>query len=80
MESSYVEISITDGGIGILQEDLERIFKPFEQSDNSATREFEGTGLGLTLCREFLALHKGTIWAESNGQGTGSTFRLILPQ
>jgi signal transduction histidine kinase len=80
MENSYVEIGITDSGIGILQEDLERIFKPFEQSDNSITREFEGTGLGLTLCREFLALHKGTIWAESNGHGTGSTFRLILPQ
>jgi signal transduction histidine kinase len=79
-ESSYVEINISDSGIGILPEDLERIFKPFEQSDNSATREFEGTGLGLTLCREFLALHKGSIWAESNGHGTGSTFRLILPQ
>ena len=78
--NSYVEITITDSGIGILPEDLERIFKPFEQSDNSATREFEGTGLGLTLCREFLALHKGTIWAESGGHGTGSTFRLILPQ
>ncbi len=79
-ESNYLEIAITDSGIGISPEDLERIFKPFEQSDNSATREFEGTGLGLTLCREFLALHKGAIWAESNGHGTGSTFRLILPQ
>jgi len=80
IENSYIEINITDSGIGILPEDLERIFKPFEQSDNSTTREFEGTGLGLTLCREFLALHKGTIWAESNGRGAGSTFRIILPQ
>lgn len=80
LDGCYLEINITDNGIGILPDDLERIFKPFEQSDNSTTREFEGTGLGLTLCREFLALHKGAIWAESNGPGTGSTFRIILPQ
>lgn len=78
--AAYLMVSITDNGIGLLQEDLERIFKPFEQSDNTITREFEGTGLGLTLCREFLALHSGTVWAESAGQGQGSIFRLILPQ
>lgn len=76
----YLLISVTDTGIGLHEDDLERIFKPFEQSDGSITREYEGTGLGLTLCREFLALHSGTVWAESAGRGKGSTFRVILPQ
>ena len=74
-----VLISITDSGIGINPEDLGRIFKPFEQADNTISRKFKGTGLGLSLTKDFIELHGGRIWAESKGQGTGATFSFILP-
>jgi len=61
------------------QDDLERIFNPFEQADNSDTRAFEGTGLGLSLTRKLLELHGGAIWAESAGRGKGSAFHAVVP-
>jgi signal transduction histidine kinase len=76
----WVGISIRDTGIGVKAGDLERIFAPFEQADNSASRRFQGTGLGLSLTRQFVELHGGRIWAESEGEGKGSTFRVILPK
>jgi signal transduction histidine kinase len=72
-------IAVSDTGIGLKEEDLERIFAPFIQADGSATRRFEGTGLGLSLTRKLVELHGGTIWAESQGQGLGSVFRVLLP-
>ena len=75
----WVWVSVSDTGIGIKREDLERIFDPFEQSDISASRKFEGTGLGLTLSRRFVELHGGRLWAESEGEGKGSVFRFVLP-
>jgi signal transduction histidine kinase len=59
--------------------DLERIFKPFVQVDGAASRRYQGTGLGLSLTRELVELHGGTIWAESAGTGRGSTFRFLIP-
>lgn len=55
------------------------IFNPFEQADNSASRKFQGTGLGLSLTRRLVEFHGGRIWAESNGNGTGSTFNFVIP-
>jgi len=75
----FIRISVTDSGIGIKQEDLERIFNPFEQVENSASRRFQGTGLGLSLTKSLVELHGGRIWAESEGEGEGSIFSLILP-
>lgn len=75
----YVQVSIRDNGVGIEFQDLERIFNPFEQSDASLTRKFQGTGLGLTLAKKLIELHAGKIWAVSEGNGKGSTFRFILP-
>jgi PAS domain S-box-containing protein len=72
-------VSVSDSGIGVKKEDLERIFAPFEQSDLSASRRYEGTGLGLTLSRRFVELHGGRIWAESEGEGKGSVFHFVLP-
>ena len=74
-----IEISVTDTGIGLKKNDLEKIFLPFEQVDSSASRKFQGTGLGLSLTRRFVTLHKGKIWAESDGEGKGSTFYLVIP-
>lgn len=72
-------ISVSDTGIGLKEEDLERIFAPFIQADGSPTRRFEGTGLGLSLTRKLVELHGGTTWAESPGEGQGSVFRVIIP-
>lgn len=76
---SAIEISVVDTGIGIAPEDLERIFRPFEQVDNSPSRRYQGTGLGLSLTRSLVELHGGQIWAESGGEGKGSQFRVVLP-
>ncbi len=74
-----IHISVTDSGIGISQEDLERIFSPFEQAENSSSRKYQGTGLGLSLTKSLVELHGGRIWAESEGEGKGSTFWLVFP-
>lgn len=74
-----IEISVSDTGIGIKREDQERIFNPFEQVDGSASRKYQGTGLGLSLSKKFVDLHGGKIWVESAGEGKGSTFSLVIP-
>jgi signal transduction histidine kinase len=73
------EIAVSDTGIGIATENLERIFRPFEQAESATDRSHEGTGLGLSLSRRLVELHGGRIWAESPGLGKGSTFRVRLP-
>ena len=64
---------VKDSGMGIPEEKLESIFKPFEQVDTSSTREFGGTGLGLSICKALLNKMKGRIWCESD-PGHGSVF------
>ncbi len=78
-EMPFVEITVRDSGIGIDQEHLERIFRPFEQVENALCSRYQGTGLGLGLSRSLVEMHGGTIWAESEGSGKGSTFRFRLP-
>jgi signal transduction histidine kinase len=75
----YIQISVADTGIGIKNDDLNRIFNPFEQVDGSSSRAYQGTGLGLSLTRNLVELHGGTIWVESEGEGKGTTFRFVLP-
>jgi signal transduction histidine kinase len=67
-----------DTGIGIRPDDLSTLFTEFTQVDSSASREQQGTGLGLALCRRFVELHGGTIGVESI-YGKGSAFWFILP-
>ena len=74
----YVDISVRDTGIGMTTEALSRLFQPFQQADNSVTRTFGGTGLGLTLTREMVQLLGGTVSVESQA-GVGSTFTLRVP-
>jgi signal transduction histidine kinase len=78
-KKDLIEISVQDNGIGIREENLERIFEPFEQVDDSASRRYEGTGLGLSLCRKLVDLHGGWIWASSEGEKKGSRFTFIIP-
>ncbi|MGB5985909.1 MAG: ATP-binding protein [Desulfobacterales bacterium] len=78
-DASAVEISVRDSGIGLDAQMLEHIFNPFEQVENSKNRQYQGTGLGLALTRNFVELHGGAIWAESAGENQGATFSLVLP-
>jgi len=71
-------ISVSDTGIGIRPEDTVKLFQEFSQVDSSASRQQQGTGLGLALSKRFVELHGGTIGAESIF-GRGSTFWFILP-
>ena len=75
----YVEIAVADTGIGIKPEDLPKLFQPFTQLENTLTKQTQGAGLGLALTKHLVELHGGTIWAESAGEGRGSTFRVWLP-
>ena len=79
LHQDWVQISIQDSGIGFKSEDAERIFYPFEQLDNSKSRRHQGTGLGLSLTKQFVALHGGSTWAESEGEGQGATFHIVIP-
>lgn len=75
--SDFVEISITDSGIGIAEEDLKVIFEPFHQLDGSSTRKFGGTGLGLSLAQEIIGAHDSNITVISK-VGHGSQFKFVL--
>jgi len=75
----FLEISVSDTGIGIDAENLEKVFDPFFQVEGSRQGKTPGTGLGLPLSRELIELHGGTLWGESEGPGKGSTFKLRLP-
>ncbi len=74
-----LEVSVTDTGIGIKAEDLARLFQPFTQLEPVYAKRFQGTGLGLALTKQLVELHGGEIWAESEGEGRGSTFTVRLP-
>jgi DNA-binding response OmpR family regulator len=73
-----VEIEVRDTGLGIHQQHLDRIFDRFFQVDNSVTREFEGTGIGLSLAKDLVELHYGTIEVKST-PAQGSCFIVKLP-
>lgn len=76
---TMASISVSDTGIGIKKEDLQRIFSPFEQADDTISRVYQGTGLGLSLTKKLVDLHDGKIWAESRGENMGSSFHVVLP-
>lgn len=73
-----IECSVEDTGPGIREEDITRLFKPFEQLEAMLTKEHGGTGLGLALCKKIVELHDGRIWVESEF-GKGSRFIFTLP-
>lgn len=79
-KGSKVAVSISDTGQGIPPEELEKIFEVFYQKGDHMTRRYEGLGLGLSIARELVQLHGGRIWAESEGEGEGSTFHVVLPK
>ena len=71
-------IQVRDTGIGITDEQMDRIFEPFQQADNSINRDYGGSGLGLAISRQYAEMMGGRLWVESK-PGIGSTFFLALP-
>ncbi|MBI4589424.1 MAG: response regulator, partial [Candidatus Rokubacteria bacterium] len=76
--SGEARFAVWDTGIGIKPEDQARIFEEFHQVESTAAKQYEGTGLGLTLAKKFVELHGGRISVESE-PGKGSTFTFTLP-
>jgi len=76
--AEFLRISVSDDGIGISKDDLERLFQPFSQIDSGLARKFEGTGLGLAMVKLLTELHGGAIALES-AEGEGSRVTLWLP-
>jgi PAS domain S-box-containing protein len=70
--------AVRDAGVGIKQEDIDRVFEPFSQGEEGATRRFGGLGLGLSLARKIARLHGGDVILESS-QNLGTTARFVLP-
>jgi len=77
-DAEWVTLAVEDTGIGIAPEDIPRAFTEFVQIDGQLNRQAGGTGLGLPICKRFVEMHGGRIWAEST-PGHGSTFYFTLP-
>lgn len=78
-ESSDVLFSVRDTGIGIAADQIPLIFNRFYRTDKSRTRTSGGSGIGLTIAKALVKMHGGKIWAESKGEGRGSTFSFLIP-
>jgi PAS domain S-box-containing protein len=74
----FLEICVTDAGLGITSTDMTKLFQPFSQIDSSLARKFEGTGLGLAMVKQLAELHGGSV-AVSSAVGEGSRFAVWLP-
>ena len=77
--NSHVELRVTDSGIGIAPEFLPHVFERFRQADSSTTRRHGGLGLGLSIVKQLVELHGGSVAAESAGQDLGASFIVRLP-
>ncbi|MDO8474511.1 MAG: ATP-binding protein [bacterium] len=76
---SNIMIEVKDTGDGMTQEELSHLFESFSRGGAGTRMSTEGAGLGLYIAKQFMKLHKGKIWAESEGRGEGSTFFIELP-
>jgi two-component system sensor histidine kinase ChiS len=78
-EPDFVTVHVSDTGIGIAPEDISKVFTAFVQLDGELTRQVGGTGLGLPISKQFVEMHGGQMWLESE-VGMGSTFSFTLPR
>jgi signal transduction histidine kinase len=77
-KDSLIQVQISDTGIGIQKEDLERVFQPFTKIRKPTY--VKGTGLGLSVTKAIVETHGGQVWAFSEGEGKGATFTFTLPK
>jgi signal transduction histidine kinase len=77
-EGDMAQISVSDTGIGIKEENVGKLFHKFEQLESGISHKYGGTGLGLAITKQLVEQHRGRIWAESR-YGEGSTFIFIIP-
>ena len=77
--NSNIEVSVADTGIGIKPEFIPHLFERFRQADASTTRKHAGLGLGLSIVKNLVELHGGTVWIRSAGEGQGTTVAVHLP-
>jgi hypothetical protein len=78
LQKYFIRFSVKDQGVGLDSEDQIRVFEPFYQVEGSLSRNYGGSGLGLTICRGIIEAQKGKIWIESK-PGVGSTFYFTIP-
>ena len=79
-EGGHARLTVSDTGLGISRDFLPHVFDRFRQGDQSTTRVHGGLGLGLSIVRHLVELHGGTVKADSDGEGRGSTFTVELPE
>ena len=79
-DDDHAVVSVRDAGLGFSPEVKATLFEPFAQAEETLAQSPEGLGLGLALVRGLVELHGGTVQAESDGPGTGSTFAIRIPQ
>ena len=77
-KSDFIELRVSDNGVGIPEDRIDRIFDRFFQVDSTSTRQYGGSGLGLSIVREIVQAHRGRIFVESE-VGEGTTFMLLMP-
>jgi signal transduction histidine kinase len=78
-EPPALEVSVSDTGIGISPENQERVFEAFYQVHQGTLNKTPGTGLGLSLVKQLVAMHGGKVWLASEGEGHGSNFTFVIP-
>jgi two-component system, OmpR family, phosphate regulon sensor histidine kinase PhoR len=77
VSNGQVKVAVRDRGIGLLPDEVSRVFEQFYRA--AAARRLEGSGLGLYICQAIVAAHGGHVWATSAGPGKGTTFSFVLP-
>ncbi|WP_165868975.1 MULTISPECIES: PhnD/SsuA/transferrin family substrate-binding protein [Methanohalophilus] len=78
VENDVLQVSVSDTGVGISEKAQDTLFDAFTQEDTSSSRNYEGTGLGLSLVKKFVNMHGGDVWVTSK-KGEGSTFTFTIP-